>query len=157
MHIATFLQDLAVIMIVAGIVTVIFHQLKQPVVLGYILSGVILGRHTPPFSLIHDENTVKTLAELGVIFLMFSLGLEFSISKLLRVGAAALIAALAEIILMTLVGFEIGQFFGWGTINSLFLGAMLAISSTTIIIKALNELGMKHESFAQMIFWNINH
>jgi CPA2 family monovalent cation:H+ antiporter-2 len=133
MHLATFLQDLAVIMIVAGIVTVIFHQLKQPVVLGYILSGFILGRHTPPFSLIHDENTVKTLAELGVVFLMFSLGLEFSIRKLFRVGAAALIAALAEIILMTLVGYEIGQFFGWKSIDSLFLGAMLAISSTKVL------------------------
>jgi CPA2 family monovalent cation:H+ antiporter-2 len=106
MYIATFLQDLAVIMIVAGIVTVIFHRFKQPVVLGYILSGVILGKHTPPFSLIvHDENTIKVLAELGVIFLMFSLGLEFSIRKLFRVGTAALVAALAEIILMVLVGF----------------------------------------------------
>jgi CPA2 family monovalent cation:H+ antiporter-2 len=152
MQIATFLQDLAFIMIVAGVVTVIFHQLKQPVVLGYILSGVILGKHTPPFSLIHDENTIKTLAELGVIFLMFSLGLEFSIRKLLRVGTAALITALAEIVLMILVGYEIGQFFGWKPIDSLFLGAMLAVSSTTIIIKALNELGMKHESFAQLIF-----
>jgi CPA2 family monovalent cation:H+ antiporter-2 len=152
MHIATFLQDLAVIMIVAGIVTVIFHRLKQPVVLGYILSGVILGQHTPPFSFIHDENTVKTLAELGIIFLMFSLGLEFSIRKLFRVGAAALVAALSEIILMILVGYEMGQFFGWKPIDSLFLGAMLSISSTTIIIKALNELRMKRENFAQLIF-----
>ncbi len=152
MHIATFLQDLAFIMIVAGIVTVIFYRLKQPVVLGYILSGVILGSHTPPFSFLHDEETIKTLAELGVIFLMFSLGLEFSIRKLFRVGTAALIAAASEIILMTLVGYEIGQFFGWRQIDSLFLGAMLSISSTTIIIKALNELKMKNESFAQMIF-----
>ena len=152
MHLATFLQDLAVIMIVAGIVTVIFHQLKQPVVLGYILSGVILGEHTPPFAFIYDENTIKTLAELGVIFLMFSLGLEFSVQKLFRVGTAALVAASAEIILMLLVGYEIGQFFGWKHIDSLFLGGMLAISSTTIIIKALSELGMKNESFAQMIF-----
>lgn len=152
MHIATFLQDLAVIMIVAGLVTVIFHRFKQPVVLGYILSGVILGRHTPPVSLIHDENTVKTLAELGVIFLMFSLGLEFSIRKLFRVGPAALITALAEIILMIWLGYHIGQYFGWRQIDSLFLGAMLAISSTTIIIKALNELKMKRESFAQLIF-----
>jgi CPA2 family monovalent cation:H+ antiporter-2 len=152
MQIATFLQDLAIIMIVAGIVTVIFHQLKQPVVLGYILSGVILGRHTPPFSFIHDENTVKTLAELGVVFLMFSLGLEFSIRKLVRVGSAALITALAEIVLMIFVGYEIGQLFGWKRIDAFFLGAMLAISSTTIIVKALNELGMKREDFAQLIF-----
>src|SRR3990167_5050823 len=145
MHLATFLQDLALIMIVAGIVTVICHQLKQPVVLGYIIAGVILGPYTPPFSLIHDEATVKTLAEIGVIFLMFSLGLEFSIRKLFKVGAAALIAALAEIIFMIFIGYEIGNFFGWKTIDSLFLGAMLAISSTTIIIKALSELGMKKE------------
>lgn len=152
MHLDSFLQDLAVIMIVAGVVTVIFHRLKQPVVLGYIISGVILGRYTPPFSFIQDENTVKTLAEIGVIFLMFSLGLEFSIQKLFRVGTTALIAAVSEIIFMTLAGFEIGQFFGWDSTDSLFLGTMLAISSTTIIIKALNELGMKNEHFAQMIF-----
>lgn len=152
MHLATFLQDLAVIMIVAGIVTVIFHQLKQPVVLGYILSGVILSRHTPPYALIQDENTIKTLAELGVVFLMFSLGLEFSIRKLMRVGTAALIAAVAEIIVMIFIGYEIGRFFGWRFMDSIFLGAMLAISSTTIIIKALDELGMKRERFAQLIF-----
>lgn len=152
MDIVLFVQDLAVIMIVAGIVTIIFHRLKQPVVLGYILAGVILGPYTPPVSFIHDENIIKILAELGVIFLMFSLGLEFSIRKLFRVGAAALIAALAEIILMTLVGYEIGRFFGWKQIDSLFLGTMLAISSTTIIIKALTELHMKKESFSQLVF-----
>ena len=152
MHLAIFLQDLAIIMIVAGIVTIIFHRLKQPVVLGYILSGVILGPNTPPFSFIHDENIIKTLAELGVIFLMFSLGLEFSIRKLFQVGTAALTAALSEIILMTLIGYEIGRYFGWNQIDSLFLGAMLSISSTTIIIKALTELGMKKENFAQLIF-----
>ncbi|CAN5242630.1 cation:proton antiporter [soil metagenome] len=152
MHLAAFLQDLAIIMIVAGIVTILCHQFKQPVVLGYIIAGVILGPHTPPFSLIQDETTVKTLAELGVIFLMFSLGLEFSVRKLFRVGVAALIAALAEIIFMTLIGYEIGQFFGWRSLDSLFLGAMLAISSTTIIIKALNELKMAKENFAQLIF-----
>mgnify|MGYP002403081514 CR=1 FL=1 len=152
MHIATFLQDLAVIMIVAGIVTIIFHRLKQPVVLGYIIAGVILGPHTPPFSFIHDEAIIKTLAEIGVIFLMFSLGLEFSIPKLFRVGAAAFVAALAEITFMILIGYEIGRFFGWRPIDSLFLGAMLAISSTTIIIKALEELGKKKEEFSQLIF-----
>lgn len=152
MHIVTFIQDLAIIMMVAAIVTIIFHQLKQPVVLGYIISGLILGRHTPPFSFIHDENIIKILAEFGVIFLMFSLGLEFSIRKLIQVGSAAIVAALAEIILMIIVGYQLGHLFGWTDIDSLFLGAMLAISSTTIIIKALNELGLKQESFAQIIF-----
>lgn len=152
MHIATFLQDLAGIMIVAGIVSILFHRLKQPVVLGYIIAGVILGPHTPPFSFIHDEAIIKILAEIGVIFLMFSLGLEFSITKLFRVGATALVAAFAEIIFMILIGYEIGQFFGWKSLDSLFLGAMLSISSTTIIIKALEELGKKKEKFAQLIF-----
>jgi CPA2 family monovalent cation:H+ antiporter-2 len=139
-------------MIVAGIVTVIFHQLNQPVVLGYIIAGMILGPNTPPFSFINDETTVKTLAEVGVIFLMFSLGLEFSIRKLFRIGTVALIAAIAEIIFMILIGYEMGQFFGWSSIDSLFLGSMLAISSTTIIIKALHELKMIKENFAQTIF-----
>lgn len=152
MHLDKFLQDLAVIMIVAGFVTILFHRLKQPVVLGYIIAGVILGPHTPPFSFIHDEATVRTLAELGIIFLMFSLGLEFSIPKLFRVGPAAFVAASAEIVFMILIGYEIGQFFGWRPIDSIFLGAMLAISSTTIIIKALHELDMKKEKFAQLIF-----
>lgn len=152
MHIMTFLQDLAVVMLVAGIVTIVFHALKQPVVLGYILAGLIVGRHTPPFSFIYDENTIKTLAELGVIFLMFTLGLEFSIKRLLRVGITALVTAAAEIIFMIMIGYQLGQLFGWSSIDSLFLGAMLAISSTTIIIKALNELKMKREPFAQLIF-----
>lgn len=152
MHIATFLQDLAIVMLVAGIVTIIFHLLKQPVVLGYILAGLIIGRHTPPFSFINDEDTIRTLAELGVVFLMFSLGLEFSIKRLLRVGMTALVAAAAEIMFMTMVGYELGCAFGWSPIDSVFLGAMLAISSTTIIIKVLKDLKMKKEYFAQLIF-----
>ena len=134
MHAEAFIQDLAVIMLVAGMVTLLFHRLKQPVVLGYILAGVIIGPHTPPFSLIHDQNTIHTLAELGVMFLLFSLGLEFNVKKLARVGAAAVVAGLAEILVMMWLGYEIGRFFGWKTMDALFLGAMLAISSTTIII-----------------------
>ena len=152
MHSLTFLQDLAVVMITAGLVTIIFHRLKQPVVLGYIVAGVIIGPHTPPFELIRDEHTIQVLAELGVVFLLFSLGLEFSLKKLARVGATALVAASAEIIVMIWIGYQIGLFFAWSTMDSLFLGAMLAISSTTIIVKALDELGMKNERFAQMIF-----
>lgn len=151
-HTVAFLQDLAVVMIVAGLVTVIFHRFRQPVVLGYILAGVIIGPHTPPFELVHDQETIKTLAELGVILLMFSLGLEFSLRKLRQVGGAAFIAAFLEILLMVWVGYEIGQLFGWSTMDSIFLGAILSISSTTIIIKALGELGKTKESFAQLIF-----
>ena len=152
MHAISFIQDLAVIMLIAGVVTIIFHRLKQPVVLGYIVAGFIIGPHTPPFSLVHDEDTIKTLAELGVIFLMFSLGLEFSLRKLFKVGATAFIAAFLEITLMIWIGYEIGSAFGWSSMDSLFLGAILAISSTTIIVKALNDLNMKHQRFAQLIF-----
>jgi len=152
MHHVAFLQDLAVVMIVAAIVTVLFRQLKQPVVLGYILAGVIIGPHTPPYSLIADEHTIETLSELGVIFLMFALGLEFSLRKLTAVGATALVAAGFEILLMTWVGYQLGQWFGWPMMDSVFLGAILAISSTTIIIKALEELGKTREPFARLIF-----
>src|SRR5690349_1096720 len=115
---ATFLQDLAVVMIVAGLVTIIFHRLKQPVVLGYILAGVIVGPHTPPFPLIKDQETIKTLSELGVILLMFSIGLEFSLRKLRQVGGSAFIAAFLEILLMVWIGYEIGQLFNWSTMDS---------------------------------------
>ncbi len=152
MHAIAFIQDLAVIMLIAGMVTILFHRFKQPVVLGYIIAGFIIGPHTPPFGLIHDEETIKTLAELGVIFLMFCLGLEFSLAKLFRVGATAFIAAFLEIVLMIWIGYEIGRYFGWNTMDSLFLGAILAISSTTIIVKALSDLKMKNERFAQLIF-----
>ena len=147
-----FIQDLAVVMALAGVVTVLFHRLKQPVVLGYIVAGVIIGPYTPPFQLIHDEQTIQTLGELGVVFLMFSLGLEFSLRKLFKVGATAIVAALSEIVLMLWLGYEIGSAFGWSSMDSLFLGAILAISSTTIIVKALSELGLKRESFAQLVF-----
>ncbi|HTJ00487.1 MAG TPA: cation:proton antiporter [Dongiaceae bacterium] len=152
MHPISFLQDLAVVMIVAGLVTILCHRFKQPVVLGYIIAGVIIGPYTPPFPLIHDKDTINTLAELGIILLMFSLGLEFSLRKLRQVGWAALIAACLEILLMVWIGYEIGRGFGWGTMDSIFLGAILSISSTTIIIKALGELGKTKEPFAQLIF-----
>ncbi|MFZ2642862.1 MAG: cation:proton antiporter [Verrucomicrobiia bacterium] len=152
MHSVTFLQDLAVVMLVAGMVTVIFHRFKQPVVLGYIIAGVIIGPHTPPFPLIHDKETINTLAELGVILLMFSLGLEFNLRKLTQVGMPALIAALLEILLLFWVGYGIGRFFSWPLLDSIFLGAMLSMSSTTVIIKILGELGKMKERFAQLIF-----
>lgn len=152
MHEADFIQDLAVIMLIAGVVTVLCNRFRQPVVLGYILAGIIIGPHTPPFELIQDEHTIKIVAELGVVFLMFSLGLEFNLKKLSSVGVTAFISALMEIALMMWVGYEIGLYFKWNAMDSLFLGAMLAISSTTIIVKALDELGMKQERFAQLIF-----
>lgn len=152
MHQIAFLQDLAAVMLVAAVVTVVFHRLKQPVVLGYIIAGVIIGPHTPPFPLIHDEKIIQILAELGVIFLMFSLGLEFSFRKLKEVGWTAIIAASLEIVLMLGVGYQVGRWFGWKPMDSLFLGGILAISSTTIIVKTLADLGKTKERFASLIF-----
>lgn len=152
MHHSTLLQDLAVVMIIAAIVTVVFRRLKQPVVLGYIVAGVIIGKYTPPFILISDTHTIETLSELGVIFLMFSLGLEFSLRKLRSVGSTALIAAVLEIFVMVWAGYQLGRAFGWRPMDSIFLGAILSISSTTIIIKALEELGKTKDKFAGMIF-----
>lgn len=151
MHEVALLQDLAIVMIVAALVTVLFHQLKQPVVLGYILAGVIIGPHTPPFPLIRDEWTIRTLSQLGIIFLMFSLGLEFSLRKLRQVGATAFIGATLAILVMSSAGYSLGQAFGWNTMDSIFLGAILSISSTTIIFKALDDLGLKKERFAELI------
>jgi CPA2 family monovalent cation:H+ antiporter-2 len=152
MHDTLFLQDLAVVMIVAAIITVLFRRLKQPVVLGYIVAGVIIGPHTPPMQFISDRHTIEALSDLGVIFLMFSLGLEFSLRKLREVGATALIAASLEILLMVWVGYELGRLFGWKLMDCVFLGAILSVSSTTIIVKALEELGKTKERAAGLIF-----
>ncbi|MBV8801939.1 MAG: cation:proton antiporter [Gammaproteobacteria bacterium] len=152
MHVVEFIQDLAIIMLLAGFTTVIFHQFKQPVVLGYILAGIIIGPYTPPFSFISDPVTINTLAELGIVFLMFSLGLEFSFRKLFKVGLAAIITSIAEITLMIWLGYRIGIYFQWTKIDSIFLGGILAISSTTIIIKALKELHLEKQPFVQLIF-----
>jgi CPA2 family monovalent cation:H+ antiporter-2 len=152
MHELTFIQDLATVMLVAGLTTVIFQRLHQPVVLGYIIAGVVIGPYTLPVVFIHEEQTIRTLSELGMIMLLFALGLEFSLKKLRKVGGTALVAAFAEIVLMVWIGYEIGRFFEWSTMDSLFLGAMMSISSTTIIMKALEELGLKRERFAQLMF-----
>ncbi len=152
MHELTFIQDLATVMLVAGLTTVIFQRLRQPVVLGYIIAGVVIGPYTWPVVFIHEEQTIRTLSELGVIMLLFALGLEFSLKKLRKVGGTALVAAFAEIVLMIWIGYEIGRFFGWGAMDSIFLGAMMSISSTTIIMKALEDLGLKRERFAQLMF-----
>jgi CPA2 family monovalent cation:H+ antiporter-2 len=110
MHHENFLQDLAVVMMVAGLVTILCHRFKQPVVLGYILAGLIIGPHTPPFPLIKSQETIATLSELGIIFLMFSLGLEFSLRKLKEVGPTALVAATLEIAVMMGLGYGIGPY-----------------------------------------------
>ncbi|MBX7244263.1 MAG: cation:proton antiporter [Candidatus Sumerlaeaceae bacterium] len=146
------MQDIALVMIIAGLTTVIFHRLRQPVVLGYILAGFIIGPHTPPFPLVNDKHTIEVMSELGVIMLMFGLGLHFSLKDLAKVGPTAFVAASLEILTMLAAGYGLGRLFGWSKLDSLFLGAILSISSTTIIIKALQDLGMTREGFAKLIF-----
>lgn len=152
LELAPLIKDLAIILGVASIVTLLFQKIRQPVVLGYLLAGFIIGPYTPPATLITDIPNIKILSELGVIFLMFSLGLEFSFHKLKRVGFSASITGLVEVVLMLAVGLLLGLGLGWNFENSLFLGACLAISSTTIIIKALDELKLKNKSFAELVF-----
>lgn len=148
----SFIKDLAIIMMVAGFVTFAFRQMKQPVVLGYIIAGIIIGPHTPPFNLVTNEKTIQTLADVGIVFLMFCLGLHFNLGKLRSVGRTALTASSFEIVVMMCLGFLAGKCFHWNTIDCLFLGAILAISSTTIIVKALHELKLTHERFSDLIF-----
>jgi CPA2 family monovalent cation:H+ antiporter-2 len=147
----TFLSDLAVVMAISAATTVLFHLLRQPVVLGYIVAGVIIGPHTPPFSYVTDLHSIHTLAELGVLLLLFSIGLEFDLRKLRRVGGVAFLAAILEILLMIWLGYSVGRLLGWGEMDSLFLGAVLSISSTTIIVQVLMETGQLREEFAQII------
>ncbi len=144
-------RDLAVVLVTGGIVTTLSHRLRQPVVLGYVLAGMIIGPHTPPFALVHDAHSIETLAELGVILLLFSIGLEFNVRKLRRVGAVALAGAAFEIPVMIWLGFSAGRLAGLGTTESTFLGAILSISSTTIIAKALAELDRTREEFARVV------
>ncbi len=152
MHSLDFIQDLAVLMLAAGFISILFHRLNQPVVLGYILAGIIIGPHTPPFSFISNQENIQTLAQLGVVFLMFSLGLEFSFRDLQKVGAAVSVIAIGEIIVMLWLGYEIGKAFHWRMVDALFLGGILAISSTTIIVKALKELDLEKKDFSQLIY-----
>lgn len=151
MHEITFLQDIAIVMAVSAVVTIICHQFRLPIVLGYIIAGIIIGPHTPPYSLITDQSSIYTLSELGVIFLLFAIGLEFSMTKLLKVGMVSFFAATLEIVLMLIIGYTLGRAFGWTLIDSLFLGAILSISSTTIIAKILMDNKKLQERFAQII------
>lgn len=142
MHAHEFLVSLTVVLGVAAVTTVVFQYLRQPVVLGYILAGFIVGPNVP-IPLMADRSIVQTLSELGVILLMFSLGLEFSLGKLIAVGPTAGLTALLQSSLMAWLGFMTGQFFGWTLMESLFCGAIVAISSTTIIAKAFDEQNVR--------------
>lgn len=137
-----FLVSISLVLCVAAVTTVIFQKLRQPVVLGYLLAGAIVSPHTP-FPLFADEHLIHALSELGVILLMFSLGLEFSFPKLFRVGPTAGLVAVIQCSLMMWLGYAFGQMFGWTVLESLYAGALIAISSTTIIIKAFAEQGVR--------------
>lgn len=152
MHGTTFLRDLAVVLLAAGLISLIFRRLKLPVVLGYIAAGMVLGPHTPPFLLVDDPATIETLAKLGVVVMMYTLGLEFDLARLKRVGGTAFSAAGVEILIMLWAGFVTGKLFGWGTMDSLFLGAIVSISSTTIIVKTFRDLGVGKERFAELVY-----
>lgn len=152
MHLPELISDLAIMLLTAGVVTVIFKKIKQPLVLGYIVAGFLIGPYMPLFFTVADSASISTWSEIGVIVLMFGLGLEFNLHKLAQVGGTAIITALTEVGGMLLVGFGVGQLLGWGIMDSVFLGGMLSMSSTTIIIKAFDELGVRNQGFAQLVF-----
>jgi CPA2 family monovalent cation:H+ antiporter-2 len=151
-HLPPLIADLGVILITAAFTTLIFKRLKQPVVLGYLIAGFFVSPHVPFMPNVVDTKSVSVWAEIGVIFLLFGLGLEFSFKKLAKVGKSAAIAALFEIITMSGVGYLLGQAFGWTKMDSIFLGAILSMSSTTIIIRAFEELGLKAKGFVSLVF-----
>ena len=151
-HLPKLIEDLALILIVAAFVVLIFRKIKQPLVLGYIIAGFLVSPNFKIFPSVVDMTNIKTLAEIGVIFLLFSLGLEFSFKKLMNVGGSASITAFVEIIFITIAGYYTGRMLGWSTMDSMFLGGMLASSSTTIIIRAFDELGVKTKNFAKIVF-----
>lgn len=152
MYLPALIQDLAIILGVAAIVTFLFRLIKQPVVLGYIVAGIIVGPYSLPIFQVTDRASVETWAELGVIFLMFALGLEFSFRRLAKVGVSAAITAALQIFTMIILGYVVAQSLGWTAMDAIFLGCMIAISSTTIIIKALEELKLKTRKFAELVF-----
>lgn len=144
-------KDLALILMVAGIVTIIFKKLKQPLVLGYIVAGFLVSPHMPYTMSVIDETDIKTWADIGVIFTLFSLGLDFSFKKIVKMGASPIIATVVIVFFMMMLGISIGHGFGWSKMDYIFLGGMLAMSSTTIIYKAFDDMGLRQQKFAGMV------
>lgn len=140
-------SDLALILVTAGITTVIFKWLKQPLVLGYIIAGILIGPYFPWFPVVGDHESVETWSEIGMVFLLFAIGLEFSFKKLKKQAGTVGITALTELVSMCVIGFLLGKLLGWSQMDCIFLGAMLSMSSTTIIAKAFEDLKMKGEKF----------
>lgn len=150
-HLSPLIYDLALILITASIVSLLFKKLKQPVVLGYIIAGFLAGSNFQFLPSVVEKESIKIWAEIGVIFLLFGLGLEFSFKKMLKVGGVAVITAMTGVGMTMLTGFMIGKLLGWNSIDCLFIGGILAIASTTIIIKAFDELGVKSQKFSGIV------
>ena len=148
-------RDLAVILISAGVFTIISKALKQPLILGYIIAGILIGPHVDFYFGISSTEAVHQWAEIGMIFMMFGLGLEFSFKKLLKVGKGAIITAGCKFLGVFVMGFVTAQAMGWSTMESIFLGGLLSMSSTTVIVKCFDELGLKSKPYAQVAFGTI--
>jgi len=154
-HLEPLISDLGLILLTAGIAVLLFKKLKQPLVLGYLIAGFLAGNHFDFFPSVTDSKSVEVWAEIGVIFLLFSLGLEFSFKKLMKVGGTASITATTQIVSMVLIGFLVGQWLDWSKMDSIFLGVILSISSTTIILKTFDELGVKAQKFAGIVIGSL--
>ena len=151
-HLYPLIGDLGLILMTAGIAVLLFKKLRQPMVLGYLIAGFLAGPYVHFFPTVKDIHNVEVWAEIGVIFLLFSLGLEFSFKKLMSVGGSSSITALVQISIMIGLGYATGQLMGWSQMDSIFLGAILSISSTTIIIRAFEEVGVKTQKFVSIVF-----
>ena len=145
------IKDLALILVMAGVVTLIFKKLKQPLVLGYIVAGFLVSPHMPYTASVVDVESIHLWADIGVMFLLFSLGLDFSFKKILKMGASPIISTCTIIFCMSMLGLAVGRGFGWGQMDCIFLGGMLAMSSTTIIYKAFDDLGLRQQQFAGLV------
>lgn len=144
-------KDLALILIVASIVTLIFKKLRQPLVLGYIVAGFIVSPHMPLTMSVLDKENIHTWADIGVMFLLFSLGLDFSIKKILKMGISPFISAIIIVFSMMMLGMGVGHAFSWSKMDCIFLGGMMAMSSTTIIYKAFDDMGLRQQRFAGLV------
>lgn len=150
-EIPVLVKDLALILIVAGVVTLVFKKLKQPLVLGYLVAGFLVSPKMPYIMSVVDNADIHTWADIGVMFTLFSLGLDFSFKKIIKMGAAPVIASITIIFCMMTLGIVMGHVFGWSRMNCIFLGGMMAMSSTTIIYKAFEDMGLRHQNFAGMV------
>ncbi|MDE6270424.1 MAG: cation:proton antiporter, partial [Muribaculaceae bacterium] len=151
MNIEGLISDLAFILLLGAVVTILFKWIKQPVVLGYIVAGFLASPHFEYLPSVTTEENIEFWAQIGIVVLLFSLGLEFSFRKLMSAGGSAVVTALVIITGMMGAGYTVGHFMGLNNINSLFLGGMLSMSSTTIIIKAFTDMGLRQQKFASLV------